>query len=109
MRVTSGSESYHPVVPTTTGIFEPTEKGRDLPALFDRELADGLPHLAVADDCDGAPAHLPPFSRPKNASCNRSIAGFSCSPSTMTVRFIPVALCDIMCTLIPSIVLISRP
>ena len=46
-------------------------------------------------------ALIAPHSRSaptKNAACRRRIAGFTCSPSTTTVRLMPLALSESMCT-----------
>src|SRR6476659_4595070 len=70
------------------------------PTTLLHKLRDSTSHLAVANDCDLGIVSAHAVSLPKNSRCSRSIAPFTSSPSTITVRLMPVALSDIMCTFV---------
>src|SRR5687768_5214958 len=96
------------------------EHGTDGPPAVPRHLSHCAAHLAVADDRNLGIVHeacTPSLSTggddsspvPKNSRCKRSMAAFTSSPSTITVRLMPVALNDIMCTFVSPSAMRARP
>src|SRR6185437_15082081 len=77
------------------------DHGGDRPAVRRRQLLDGAPHPAMADDRQPRGAHASSGRRSKNSAWRARMASPNRSASMMMVRLISVALSEIMCTRMP--------
>src|SRR6266550_2991725 len=84
----------------STAVVRRVEHRANRPSALLHHLRNGATHFSIADDRDLRLVLAHCSLLPKNSRCNRSIAASTSSPSTITVRLMPVALNDIMCTFV---------